>query len=147
RPGGQAVSAPGPNRRPSRVCAAPARAPRGHRRAALGSVVAARPPPIRGRGAGGAGGAAPEGRRLVAYALVMGLAIAAQLFAGVVLLCHIAWMLTRRSRAELLQLAPAWIGAALVGVAANATIQVTEFTQHGLPAPLFYPTFPRDLVL
>ena len=89
----------------------------------------------------------PEGLRLVAYALVMGLAIAAQLFAGVVLLCHVAWMLTRRSRAELLQLAPAWIGAALVGVAANATIQVTEFTQHGLPAPLFYPTFPRDLVL
>src|SRR4029077_9391660 len=39
--------------------------------------------------------------RLVAYAVVMGLAIAAQLFAGVVLLCHLAWILTRRSRAQL----------------------------------------------
>ena len=120
---------------------------RGYSLAALGSVVATLLLPIHGEVARRAGGAAPEGRRLVAYALVMGLAIAAQLFAGVVLLCHIAWMLTRRSRAELLQLAPAWIGAALVGVAANATIQVTEFTQHGLPAPLFYPTFPRDLIL
>ena len=85
--------------------------------------------------------------RLVAYAVVMGLAIAAQLFAGVVLLCQIAWIATRRSRPALAQLAPAWIGAALIGVAANANIQVAEFTQHGLPPPLFYPTFPRDLVL
>src|SRR5437868_205932 len=46
--------------------------------------------------------------RLAAYTLVMGLAIAAQLFAGVVLLCHLAWMLTRRSRAELADIAPAW---------------------------------------
>src|SRR5256886_3633539 len=120
---------------------------RGYSLAALGSVVATLLLPIHGEVAQRAGGAAPEGRRLVAYALVMGLAVAAQLFAGVVLLCHVAWMLTRRSRAEFLQLAPAWIGAALVGVAANATIQVTEFTQHGLPAPLFYPTFPRDLIL
>src|SRR5205807_2673376 len=46
--------------------------------------------------------------RLIAYALIMGLAISAQLFAGVVLLCHVAWMLTRRSRPELIRLAPAW---------------------------------------
>jgi len=84
---------------------------------------------------------------LAAYAVVMGLAIAAQLFAGVVLLCHLAWILTRRSRARLIELAPAWTAAALIGLAANANIQVTEFVQHGLPAPLFYPTFPRDLVL
>src|SRR5467141_3205033 len=58
--------------------------------------------------------------RLVAYALVMGLAIAAQLFAGVVLLCHVAWIATRRSRPELMQLAPAWAAAALIGVAASA---------------------------
>src|SRR5437870_4445062 len=130
---------------------------RGYSLAALGSVIATlilsgeagrwgRQPellPIYGEVSGAAG----RRGRLIAYALVMGLAISAQLFAGVVLLCHVAWMLTRRSRAELLQLAPAWIGAALVGVAANATIQVTEFTQHGLPAPLFYPTFPRDLIL
>src|SRR5438034_2678275 len=117
---------------------------RGYSLAALGSVVATLLLPIHGEVARRAGGTAPEGRRLVAYALVMGLAIAAQLFAGVVLLCHVAWMLTRRSRAELLQLAPAWIGAALVGVAADATIQVTEFTQHGLPAPRFYPPCPID---
>ena len=85
--------------------------------------------------------------RLGAYALVMGLAIAGQLFAGVVLLCHLAWILTRRSRPQLIELAPAWIAAALIGFAANANIQVTEFVQHGLPAPLFYPTFPRDLAL
>src|SRR5439155_11087676 len=33
-----------------------------------------------------------------------------------------------------------------LGVAANANIQFIEFTQHGLPAPMFYPTFPSDLV-
>jgi hypothetical protein len=84
---------------------------------------------------------------LVLYAVVMGLAIAAQLFAGVVLVCHIAWILTRRSRPQLLQLAPAWIAAALIGIAANANIQVEEFTRHGLPPPQFYPTFPRDTIL
>jgi len=84
--------------------------------------------------------------RLIAYALIMGLAISAQLFAGVVLLCHVAWMLTRRSRPELVRLAPAWFVSLLIGVAANANIQFIEFTQHGLPAPMFYPTFPSDLV-
>jgi len=84
--------------------------------------------------------------RLIAYALIMGLAISAQLFAGVVLLCHVAWMLTRRSRPELVRLAPAWFVSLLIGVVANANIQFIEFTQHGLPAPMFYPTFPSDLV-
>ena len=84
--------------------------------------------------------------RLIAYALIMGLAISAQLFAGVVLLCHVAWMLTRRSRPELVRLAPAWFVSLLIGVAANANIQFIEFTQHGLPASMFYPTFPSDLV-
>ena len=84
--------------------------------------------------------------RLIAYALIMGLSISAQLFAGVVLLCHVAWMLTRRSRPELVRLAPAWFVSLLIGVAANANIQFIEFTQHGLPAPMFYPTFPSDLV-
>src|SRR5919108_1067393 len=60
---------------------------RGYSLAALGSVVATLLMP----------------RRRVAYAVVMGLAIAAQLFAGVVLLCHIAWIATRRSRADLVQ--------------------------------------------
>src|SRR2546423_4052912 len=84
--------------------------------------------------------------RLAAYAVMMGLAISAQLFAGVVLLCHVAWIATRLSRADLVRLLPAWIRAAAIGVAANANIQVVELTQHGLPATLFYPTFPRDLI-
>ena len=85
--------------------------------------------------------------RLIAYALLLGLAIAAQLFAGVVLLIHVAWIVTRRSWPQLVQLAPAWGAAAVVGVAANANIQVMELLQHGYPASVFYPTFPRDLVL
>jgi hypothetical protein len=84
--------------------------------------------------------------RFVAYAVVMGLAISAQLFAGVVLLCHVAWIATRRSRPELVQVAPAWVVAVVIGVAANAGVQLVELTQRGLPASEFYPTFPRDLV-
>ncbi|MFI5283481.1 MAG: hypothetical protein ACHQ0J_10195 [Candidatus Dormibacterales bacterium] len=84
--------------------------------------------------------------RLVAYAVVMGLAISAHVFAGVVLLAHAAWILSRRSRPQLKQLAPAWLCAGAIGVAANANIQLVEITQHGLPPSLFYPTFPRDLV-
>ena len=108
---------------------------RGYSLAALGSVLAT--VILNGKWTRG---------RLVAYSLIMGLAIAAQLFAGAVLLCHIAWIATRRSRGQVLQLAPAWIGALLLGAAANANIQFIEFTQHGLPAPMFYPTFPSDLV-
>jgi len=85
--------------------------------------------------------------RLVAYAVVMGLAMAAQLFVGVVLLCHLAWLVSERSWPRLRQLAPAWIAAALIGLGANAHIQVMEYTQHGLPPPVFYPTYPRDLIL
>ena len=85
--------------------------------------------------------------RLIAYAFLMGLAIAAQLFAGVVLLVHLAWVLTRRSWPQLGQLAPAWIASAVIGIAPNANIQFMELAQHGYPASVFYPTFPRDLVL
>jgi hypothetical protein len=85
--------------------------------------------------------------RLIAYALLMGLAIAAQLFAGVVLLVHLAWVLTRRSWPQLGRLAPAWVAAAVIGIATNANIQFMELAQHGYPASVFYPTFPRDLVL
>jgi hypothetical protein len=46
-----------------------------------------------------------------------------------------------------MRLAPAWVGAALIGVAANANIYFLELTRQALPPPLFYPTFPRDLVL
>lgn len=86
-------------------------------------------------------------RRSAAYALVMGLAIAAQLFAGVVLVCHIAWIVATRRWGDAGRLVPAWVGAAAIGVAANASIYYLELTRHGLPAPLFNPTFPRDLLL
>jgi len=83
--------------------------------------------------------------RLVAYALVMGLAIAAQFFAIVVLLMHFAWIATR-GWPQVRRLAPAWIAAAVIGVAANANIQVMELLEHGYPPSVFYPDFPRDLV-
>ena len=85
--------------------------------------------------------------RLAVYALVMGLAIAAQLFAVVVLVMHLAWIASRRSWPELGRVAPAWIAAAAIGVAANANIQVMELVQHGYPPSVFNPTFPRDLVI
>lgn len=84
--------------------------------------------------------------RLVAYAVIMGLAIAAQLFAAVVLLVHVAWIATRGSWLELARFAPAWIVAALVGLGANANIQFVEFMQGGVPHGVFYPLFPRDLI-
>ena len=84
--------------------------------------------------------------RLAAYAAVMGLAIAAQLFAGVVLLCHVAWILSR-SRSEALRLLPAWAAGAAIGVAAYANIYYLELAHHGLPPPLFNPDFPLYLVL
>jgi hypothetical protein len=91
----------------------------------------------------------PKGRRgvLVAYAVLMGLAIATHVFAIVVLLAHIVWIALRKSRADLIRLAPAWIAAFVVGAAANANIEIMVFVQHGFPASQFDPTFPRDLVL
>jgi hypothetical protein len=83
---------------------------------------------------------------LAAYAVLMGLAIATQLFAGVVLIGHFAWMATRRDMHLMVRLTPAWIVAGLIGVAANANIQYMELVQHGYPPNLFYPTFPRDMV-
>src|SRR4029077_1570747 len=86
-------------------------------------------------------------RRLVAYALLMGLAIAAHVFAVVVLGAHFVWIASRRSMPQLVQMAPAWLVAVAVGAAANANIEYMEVVQHGFPPSLFYPTFPRDLVL
>ena len=84
--------------------------------------------------------------RLILYSLVIGLAVAAQLFAVVVLLMHVAWIASRGSWSQVRQLAPAWIAGAGIGVAANANIQVMELFQHGYPPSIFYPDFPRDLV-
>jgi hypothetical protein len=99
----------------------------------LGSLVLAAERPI-------------PARRLV-YALLLGLAISAQLFAGVVLVAHVAWMATRRDPRLLIRWAPAWIGAAVIGVGANGNIQFMELVQHGYPPSVFNPDFPRYLVL
>ena len=85
--------------------------------------------------------------RLAAYAAILGLAIATHIFAIVVLFVHVVWIAMRRSWPDLEQLTPAWIVAFVIGVAANANIEVMEFVQHGFPPSLFDPTFPRDLVL
>jgi len=116
---------------------------RGYSLAALGSVAGTLLLPIHGE----VSAKPTEGLKLIAYAVIMGLAMAAQLFVGVVLLCHVAWLVSERSWPRLRQLAPAWFAAALIGLGANAHIQVMEYTQHGLPPPVFYPTYPRDLVL
>ena len=83
----------------------------------------------------------------IAYAVLMGLAIATHVFAIVVLLAHVAWIALRRSWPELRGYAPAGIAAFVIGAAANANIEVMAFVQHGFPASQFDPTFPRDLVL
>lgn len=103
---------------------------RGYSLAALGSV---------------AGTLLLERRRFRLYAVVMGLAIAAQLFAVVVLACHAAWLIARRQGFREF----AWGGAlaAVIGLGANANIYILELSRHGLPPPLFNPTFPRDLAL
>ena len=113
---------------------------RGYSLAALLAVIATlmlNPLPTRGEGRVG---------RTV-YALVMGLAIAAQLFAGVVLLCHVAYVLTRKSRSAFVAMLPAWIVAALIGLAGYVPIYYGQLSQHGMPASQFYVTFPRDVVL
>jgi 4-amino-4-deoxy-L-arabinose transferase-like glycosyltransferase len=86
-------------------------------------------------------------RRLVAYSVLLGLAIATHVFLIVVLAGHVVWIGMRRSRSEFKWLIPAWIGAFAIGAAANANIEVMVFLQHGFPPSVFDPTFPRDLVL
>jgi uncharacterized membrane protein len=94
----------------------------------------------------------PEGRGLgrgagFAYGLLLGLAIATHVFVIVVLAVHVVWIALRRSRADIKRLAPAWIAAFAIGVAANANIEIMEFVQHGFPPSLFNPAFPLYLVL
>jgi hypothetical protein len=86
------------------------------------------------------------GWRRWAYGLLLGLAIAAHVFAGLVLIAHVVWVVVRRPRVELWRLAPAWLVAGIVGIAANAYILWIDFTRHGLISGTFDPTFPRDLI-
>ena len=86
------------------------------------------------------------GWRRWVYGLLLGLAIAAHLFSGLVLVAHVVWVLTRRPRPELRRLAPAWLVAGVIGLGANASILWIDLTQHGLIPGKFEPGFPRDLV-
>jgi 4-amino-4-deoxy-L-arabinose transferase-like glycosyltransferase len=107
--------------------------------ALLSTLVLVNSLSLKGRGLG-------SGAR-VAYALLLGLAIATHVFVIVVLGVHVAWIAMRRSRVDLKRLAPAWVAALAIGVAANANIEVMEFVQHGFPPSLFNPAFPLYLVL
>ncbi len=94
----------------------------------------------------------PSGRGLgrgarVSYAVLLGLGIATHVFVIVVLAGHVVWIALRRSWPDIRRLAPAWIAALAIGVAANANIEVMEFVQHGFPPSLFSPAFPLYLVL
>jgi hypothetical protein len=75
------------------------------------------------------------------------LGIATHVFVIVVLAGHVVWIALRRSWPDIRRLAPAWIAALAIGVAANANIEVMEFVQHGFPPSLFSPAFPLYLVL
>jgi 4-amino-4-deoxy-L-arabinose transferase-like glycosyltransferase len=85
--------------------------------------------------------------RLVAYALLLGLAIATHVFVIVVLAGHVVWIAMRRSRRDIKRLLPAWVAAFAIGLAANANIEIMEFVQHGFPPSMFNPAFPLYLVL
>jgi uncharacterized membrane protein len=86
------------------------------------------------------------GWRRWAYGLLLGLAIAAHVFAGLVLIVHVVWAVSRGRQVDLWRLAPAWLLAGVLGLAANGNILWIDFTEHGLIPGAFDPTFPRDLV-
>jgi hypothetical protein len=86
------------------------------------------------------------GRWRWAYGLLLGLAMAAHLFTGLVLAGHFVWVAASRPRSDLWRLAPAWLVACIIGIGANANILWVDFTQHGLIPGVFDPTFPRDLL-
>ncbi len=107
--------------------------------ALLATLVLVNSLSLKGRGLG-------SGAR-VAYALLLGLAIATHVFVIVVLAVHVVWVATRQSMADVKRLAPAWIAAFAIGLAANANIEFMEFVQHGFPPGIFNPSFPLYLVL
>ena len=89
---------------------------------------------------------AMTGRWRWVYGLLLGLAIAAHLFTGLVLVAHFVWVAASRPRADLWRLAPAWLAACIIGIGANANILWIDFTEHGLIPGVFDPSFPSNLV-
>ncbi len=84
--------------------------------------------------------------RLVLYGLLLGLAIAAHAYAGLVLVAHLLWIVARRSWGDLPRLAPAWALAAAIAVAANGYIVWVDVSQHGFLPKQFTDGFPSDLL-
>lgn len=84
--------------------------------------------------------------RLVLYGVLLGLAIAAHIFAGLVLVAHVLWVVARRSWGDLATLAPAWALAAIIALAANGYILWIDVTQHGFLPRQFTDGFPSDLL-
>jgi len=90
----------------------------------------------------------PRSKKLLAlYGALLGLAIAAHVFAGLVLVAHVLWVVVRRSWSDVRRLLPAWILAGVIAIAANGYILWVDVTEHGFLPKQFDPTFPRDLVL
>jgi hypothetical protein len=83
---------------------------------------------------------------LIAYGALLGLAIAAHAYSGLVLVAHVVWVVVRRSRADFVGLLPAWVLAGIIAMAANGYILFVDFTQHGFLPKVFDPEFPRDLL-
>jgi hypothetical protein len=83
---------------------------------------------------------------LALYGAVLGCAIAAHAYAGLVLLLHVLWVLGRRSWPEFRHLIPAWLLAGLIAIATNGYILYIDATQHGFLPSQFDPSFPRDLL-
>lgn len=86
-------------------------------------------------------------RWLLLYGALLGLAIAAHAYAGLVLVAHVLWVLSKRSWPDFRHLIPAWAVASVIAVGANGYILWVDATQHGFLPKLFDPTFPRDVVL
>ncbi len=84
--------------------------------------------------------------RLGAYGALLGLAIAAHVFAGLVLVAHVLWLVARRSWPEFWRLLPAWVLAAVIAIAANGYILWIDVTQHGFVSRQFTSGFPSDLL-
>ena len=89
---------------------------------------------------------AGTGRWRWAYGLVLGLAIAAHFFTGLVAVAHVIWVAAGRPRTDRWRRAPGWLVAGIIGIGANANILWVDLTQHGFIPGVFDPTFPRDLV-
>ncbi len=84
-------------------------------------------------------------RWLALYGALLGLAVAAHAYAGLVLVSHVLWVLSKRSWPEFRHLLPSWVLAGAIAVAANGYILWIDATQHGFLPKMFDPTFPRDV--